>query len=190
MVLWAERPVRVDVAGVAYDLMGRRLPTGPVTASGDPLYVVSPAVAGVTASSLRATARPRARLSRAEHIVLAQRFPARNAAPGKDDGDAPPPYGYRLGRRTRMVVDVYNFGATACHVTVAARPVGGGWSVRTEHGRQEERIRVPAGGRVGVGFTIRAGSSVRPRTDRRLAFAATLDEGGGVPASVALIHLK
>ncbi|MFD5133520.1 hypothetical protein [Streptomyces olindensis] len=90
MVLWAERPVRVDVAGVAYDLMGRRLPTGPVTASGDPLYVVSPAVAGVTASSLRATARPRARLSRAEHIVLAQRFPARNAAPGKDDGDAPP----------------------------------------------------------------------------------------------------
>ncbi|MEU0198859.1 MULTISPECIES: hypothetical protein [unclassified Streptomyces] len=226
MVLWAERPVRVDVAGVAYDLMGRRLRAGPVTVSRDPLYVVSPSAPAtgpasvasappvapatpvamatpavsassvvsahsvVSAPSVRAAAHPRARLSPAEHIVLAQRFPARNAAPGKDDGDAPPPYGYRLGRRTRMVVDVYNFGATACHVTLAARPVGDGWSVRAESGRREERIRVPAGGRVGVGFTIRAGSSVRRRTDRRLAFGATLDDHSEVPASVALIHLK
>ncbi|MEW2811688.1 hypothetical protein AB0929_32100 [Streptomyces massasporeus] len=131
--------------------------------------------------------RPRARLSPAEHIVLAQRFSARNAAPGKEDGDAPPPHGYRLGRRSRLTVDVYNFGETARPVTVAARPVGGGWTVRAE---QETRIRVPAGGRVGVNFGLLASSSVVRRTDRRLAFRATLDDRSEVPASVALIRLR
>ncbi|MFJ8719223.1 hypothetical protein ACIRD9_39615 [Streptomyces violaceus] len=198
-VVWAQRAVRLDryVTGAAYDMMGRRLPTGrPVTASRDPLYVVTPA----DPPRPSATTRPRARLSPAEHIVLAQRFSARDAAPGKDDGDAPPPHGYRLGRRTRMTVDVYNFGDTARHVTVAAQPVGGGWTVRAEQGRAEQgreaqgreatRIRVPAGGRIGVNFTVRAQSSVPRRIDRRLAFGATLDDHCEVPASVALIHLK
>ncbi|MFE6091865.1 hypothetical protein ACFQ7M_07730 [Streptomyces massasporeus] len=220
-VVWAERPVRLDRcgAGAAYDIMGRRLPAGrPVTASRDPLYLMSPAPptaslaspatfptlpaaspappAASTApmaafppprvTSPPALPRPKARLSPAEHIVLAQRFPASNAAPGKQDGDAPPPHGYRLGRRTRMTLDVYNFGDTARRVTVAARPMGGGWTVRAE---RETRIRVPAGGRVGVNFTLLAGSSVARRTDRRLAFRATLDDRSEVPASVALIHL-
>ncbi|MGI5426348.1 hypothetical protein [Streptomyces sp. CA-179760] len=174
--------------GTAYDMMGRRLPTGrPVTASRDPLYVVAPAN---PATSPPPASRPRARLSPAEHIVLAQRFSARDAAPGKDDGDAPPPHGYRLGRRTRMTVDVYNFGDIARHVTVAAQPVGDGWTVRTDQGREATRIRVPAGGRIGVKFTVRAERSVSRRTDRRLAFGATLDDHTDVPASVALIHLK
>ncbi|GGS66199.1 hypothetical protein GCM10010270_41970 [Streptomyces violaceus] len=198
-VVWAQRAVRLDryVTGAAYDMMGRRLPTGrPVTASRDPLYVVTPA----DPPRPSATTRPRARHSPAEHIVLAQRFSARDAAPGKDDGDAPPPHGYRLGRRTRMTVDVYNFGDTARQVTVAAQPVGGGWTVRAEQGRAEQgreaqgreatRIRVPAGGRTGVNFTVRARSSVPRRIDRRLAFGATLDDHCEVPASVALIHLK
>ncbi|MCE7051271.1 hypothetical protein [Streptomyces purpurascens] len=188
-VVWADRPVRLDryVTGTAYDMMGHRLPTGrPVTASRDPLYIATPA----DPPPPPATTRPRARLSPAEHIVLAQRFSARDAAPGKDDGDAPPPHGYRLGRRTRMTVDVYNFGATARQVTVAAQPVGGGWTVRTEQGREETRIRVPAGGRIGVDFTVRAESSVRRRIDRRLAFGAMLDDHSEVPASVALIHLR
>ena len=85
--------------------MGRPLPGGAVTASLDPVYLVS---------SGRGPTRPGAAqppaLSPAEHIVLSQRYAARNAAPDKDNGDAPPPYGYRLGRRTRMTVDVYNFG--------------------------------------------------------------------------------
>ncbi|MFI6371335.1 hypothetical protein [Streptomyces sp. NPDC050546] len=193
-VVWAERPVRLDrhMKGTAHDMMGRRLPTGqPVTASRDPLYVVTPA----DPPKQPAATRPRARLSPAEHIVLAQRFSARDAAPGKDDGDAPPPHGYRLGRRTRMTVDVYNFDDTAHHVTVTAQPTDDGWTVRTEQGRKgrketKGRIRVPAGGRAGVNFTIRAESSVPRRIDRRLAFGATLDDHSEVPASVALIHLR
>ncbi|MFI9752562.1 hypothetical protein [Streptomyces collinus] len=74
-------------AGTAYDIMGRRLPAGqPVTASRDPLHFTSAAPPG---ASPRTLARPRPRLSPVEHIVLAQRFPARNGAPGKQD--APPP---------------------------------------------------------------------------------------------------
>ncbi|WP_157852757.1 hypothetical protein RFN58_17965 [Streptomyces iakyrus] len=187
-VVWSERPVRLDrcPARTAYDIMGRRLPAGqPVTASRDPLYFTS---AAPPAASPRALARPRARLSPAEHIVLAQRFPARNAAPGKQDGDAPPPHGYRLGRRTRMTVDVYNFDDTAHRVTVSARPVGGGWIVRAGQGQRETSIRVPAGGRAGVNFTLLAGSSVPRRIDRRLAFRATVDDHAEVPATVALIH--
>ncbi|MER5829437.1 hypothetical protein ABT116_01140 [Streptomyces sp. NPDC002130] len=185
-VAWAERPVRWErcPAGTAYDIMGRRLPTGrPVTASRDPLYITSPAH---TAASQQPLPRPRAPLSPAEHIVLAQRFPARNAAPGKEDGDAPPPHGYRLGRRTRMTVDVYNFGDRARQVTLSAGPVGGGWTVRAE---RETRTLVPAGGRVGINFTLLAGRSVPRRVDRRLAFRAMLDDRTDIPASVALIHL-
>ncbi|MFC9507951.1 hypothetical protein [Streptomyces sp. NPDC057002] len=192
-VVWAERPVRLDryTRGTAYDMMGRRLPTGrPVTVSRDPLYVVT-----ADAPAPPAATRPRARLSPAEHIVLAQRFSARDAAPGKDDGDAPPPHGYRLGRRTRMTVDVYNFDDTAHNVTVAAEPIGDGWTVRAEQGRKGQkgwkgRIHVPAGGRVGVNFTVRAESSVPRRIDRRLTFGARLDDHTGVPTSAALIHLK
>ncbi|MFF5314263.1 hypothetical protein [Streptomyces massasporeus] len=94
---------------------------------------------------------------------------------------------HRPGARTRMTVDVYHFGDTARRVTVAARPMGGGWTVRAE---QETRIRVPAGGRVGVNFIPLAGSSVARRTDRRPALRATLDDRSEVPASVALIHLR
>ncbi|GGV80868.1 hypothetical protein GCM10010228_53140 [Streptomyces massasporeus] len=86
-----------------------------------------------------------------------------------------------------VTVDVYNFGDTARRVTLTARPVGGGWTVRAE---QETRIRVPAGGRVGVNFTLLASSSVARRTDRRPAFRATLDDRSEIPASVALIHLR
>lgn len=86
-----------------------------------------------------------------------------------------------------MTVDVYNFGDTARQVTVAAQPVGGGWTVRAEQGRAEQgreatRIRVPAGGRIGVNFTVRAQSSVPRRIDRRLAFGATFDDHSEVPA--------
>lgn len=92
----------------------------------------------------------------------------------------------RTRTRTRMTVDVYHFGDTARRVTVAARPVGGGWTVRAE---QETRIRVPTGGRLGVNSTLLASSSVARRTDRRPAFRATLDDRSEVPASVAPIHL-
>lgn len=166
--------------------MGRRLPAGqPVTASRDPLYFTSAAPPG---ASPRTLARPRPRLSPAEHIVLAQRFPARNGAPGKQDGDAPPPHGYRLGRRTRMTVDVYNFDDTAHRVTVSAPKVGGGWTVRSDRGQGHPCIRVPAEGRAVVNFTIVAGSSVPRRIDRRLAFRATADDHAEVPATMVLIH--
>ncbi|MGW6904916.1 hypothetical protein [Streptomyces sp. NPDC054940] len=194
-VVWAERParVRVPVAGVAYDIMGRPLADlteGPaVIASPDPVYVVSRA----GSPDLRgAGVRHRTGvLSPAEHIVLSQRYAARNAAPGKDNGDAPPPYGYRLGRRAHMTVDVYNFGGSGQYVTVAAEVMGAGWSVRPAAGT---RVWVPAEGRVGVEFVVVAGGSVRRRVDRRLAFRARLDNVGGgrgeVPGSVALVHLK
>lgn len=89
-----------------------------------------------------------------------------------------------------MTVDVYDFGDTTRRVTVEARPVGGGWSVRAEPGREESCVRVPAGGRAAVTFIVHAGSSVARRIDRRLAFGTTLDDHSEVPASVALIHLK
>ncbi|MFE9030257.1 hypothetical protein ACFYOA_29015 [Streptomyces iakyrus] len=107
---------------------------------------------------------------------------------GHSAGDAPPPHGYRLGRRTRMTVDVCDFDDTAHRVTVSARPVGGGWTVRADQGQRETSIRVPAGGRAGVNFTALAGSSVPRRIDRRLAFRAAADDHAEVPATVALIH--
>jgi hypothetical protein len=87
-----------------------------------------------------------------------------------------------------MTVDVYTFDDTAHRVTVSARPVGGGWTVRADQGQRETSICVPAGGRAGVNFSILAGSSVPRRIDRRLAFRATADDHAEVPASVALIH--
>ncbi|MFI7408916.1 hypothetical protein ACIBU0_09645 [Streptomyces sp. NPDC049627] len=187
-VVWAEHHalVRLPLPGVAYDIMGRRRPEGAgVIASPDPVYVVSRAAPAAVPD---AGARRPGRLTPAEHIVLSQRFAARNAAPGKDNGDAPPPYGYRLGRRTRMTVDLYNFGDSGRHVTVTAGAMGEGWSVRPA---AATRAWVPAGGRVGVDFVVMAGSSVRRRADRRLVFRARLDGGGGeVPGSVALVHLE
>ncbi|MCX5333519.1 hypothetical protein [Streptomyces sp. NBC_00140] len=185
-VVWAERPVRIGTT-VAYDVMGRRLPGGTVTVSLDPVYLVTPG-----ARTTVATAPPaRTRLSPAEHIVLSQRYAARNAAPGKQDGDAPPPYGYRLGRRTRMAVDVYNFGTEARYVTVEAGAMSDGWSVRADG---DARVRVAAGGRVSAGFTVRAGRATRRREDVRITFRARLDDHSAdpseVPPSVALVHLK
>lgn len=206
-VLWAARPTRVAVpgmavsgvavSGVAYDIMGRRITEAgsAVVASPDPVYVVSRAAdstgrdadAGAGQHPGRAsTAVP---LSPAEHIVLSQRYAPRNTAPGKDNGDAPAPYGYRLGRRTRMSLDVYNFGGQGRYVTVAAEPMGAGWSVCLV-AAGAARVWVPAGGRVSVDFVVVAGRSVRRRVDRRLVFGARLDGGGEVPGSVALVHLK
>ncbi|MFI5554165.1 hypothetical protein [Streptomyces sp. NPDC051738] len=205
-VVWAERHtrvrLRVPVPRVAYDIMGRPLADLPegaaVIASPDPVYVVSPRAgspdlqgAGVRRGPGALSRAPSRALSPAEHIVLSQRYAARNAAPGKDNGDAPPPYGYRLGRRTRMTVDVYNFGGSGQYVTLAAEAMGAGWSVEPVAGT---RVWVPAEGRVGVEFVVVAGSSVRRRVDRRLAFRARLDNlvggRGEVPGSVALVHLK
>ncbi|MGW0824026.1 hypothetical protein [Streptomyces sp. NPDC002845] len=199
-VLWATgRPVRLGLPGTAYDLMGRRIPTPggatTVTVSKEPMYVVSPSARPRTPTRRPSHGRRLShhrRLSPAEHIVLSQRYPARNAAPGKDNGDAPPPLGYRLDRRTHMTVDVYNFNGSAQHVTLTPCPAPG-WSVRS---RGPVRVRVPAQGRTSVGFTVTADGSVPRRTDHRLAFTAVLDDGSDgseeceVPVSVAMVHLK
>ncbi|MEV0226537.1 hypothetical protein [Streptomyces sp. NPDC050704] len=187
-VLWAtsSKPVRVAVEGVAavYDVMGGQVATAgdEVTVSRDPMYVVT---VGAARSAVRPVPRSRSRLSPAEHIVLSQRYRARNAAPNKDNGDAEPPLGYRLSRRTRMSLDVYNFTDTSRTVTVKARPAGG-WSARADG---PTRIEVPPQGRTTVKFTITAGSRVTRRTDHHLTFTATL-EGDEVPPSVSLIQLK
>ncbi|WP_328692334.1 hypothetical protein OHA74_26640 [Streptomyces phaeochromogenes] len=182
-VLWAAKPVRIPVPGATvYDVMGRRAETdgGAVTVSRDPVYVVAPG-----GDSTRPVHAPRRALSPTEHIVLSQRYAARNAAPNKDNGDAEPPLGYRLSRRTRMSLDVYNFTSTSRTVTVKASPAGG-WSARAEG---PTRVEVPPQGRTTVPFTITAGSGVKRRTDHRLAFTATLD-GDEVPPSVSLAQLK
>ncbi|WP_405543865.1 hypothetical protein OG478_22120 [Streptomyces phaeochromogenes] len=182
-VLWAAKPVRIPVSGATvYDVMGRRAATdgGAVTVSRDPVYVVAPG-----GDSTRPVRAPRRALSPTEHIVLSQRYAARNAAPNKDNGDAEPPLGYRLSRRTRMSLDVYNFTSISRTVTVKARPAGG-WSARAEG---PTRVEVPPQGRMTVDFTITAGSGVERRTDHRLQFTATLD-GDEVPPSVSLVQLK
>ena len=65
------------------------------------------------------------------------------------------------------------------------------WSVRTDG---DVRVRVAAGGRVGVGFTVRAGRATRRRVDVRVTFRARLDDhvadAREVQPSVALVHLK
>lgn len=103
-----------------------------VRLSDDPLYLVAEGDAhGADGEgklvSRSAAAEPShsaasARLTAADRIVLDQRWPRRNAAPGKDNGDAPPPYGYRLDRTTRMTLEIYNFGTRAQHVVARARP--------------------------------------------------------------------
>ncbi|MEV5981444.1 hypothetical protein [Streptomyces sp. NPDC052114] len=210
-VAWAPESVRVELPQpgrvvAVHDIMGRRMEESDRTAAGevvlsrDPLYVVS---AGGDETARRTAERGRAHpggpgrrvLSAAEHIVLGQRYAARNAAPGKEDGDAAPPLGYRLGTRTRMALDVYNFTTAVRTVTVTARPAAG-WTARAagKEGARRVRVRVPAMGRTSVGFTLTADRTVRRRVDHRLAFTATLEgaeEGAGaVPPSVALIHLK
>ncbi|WP_326722604.1 MULTISPECIES: hypothetical protein [unclassified Streptomyces] len=184
-VLWAAKPVRIPVPGATvHDIMGGQMATASaeVTVSRDPVYVV-------TATAARPKAHPtpphRPSLSPAEHIVLSQRYPARNAAPNKDNGDAEPPLGYRLSRRTRMSLDVYNFTFTSRTVTVRARPAGGWW-VRAVG---PARVEVPPQGRTTLEFTITAGRAVAHRTDHRLDFTATLD-GEAVPPSVSLVQLR
>ncbi|MFD3314273.1 hypothetical protein [Streptomyces sp. NPDC058694] len=185
-VLWAAKPVGIPVPGGAtvHDIMGRRTATAAaeVTVSRDPVYVVT-----TTADHPGARPSPHRRtpLSPAEHIVLSQRYSARNAAPNKDNGDTEPPLGYRLSRRTRMSLDVYNFTSTSRTVTVKARPAGG-WSARADG---PTRVEVPPQGRRTVDFTVTATGGVKRRTDHRLQFTATLD-GDEVPASVALVQLK
>ncbi|MEV0553095.1 hypothetical protein AB0I27_06505 [Streptomyces sp. NPDC050597] len=186
-VLWASKPVRVPVpvpGATVHDIMGRQMatPSAEVTVSRDPVYVVT---ATVGRPEAHPAPRRRAPLSPAEHIVLSQRYAARNAAPNKDNGDAEPPLGYRLSRRTQMSLDVYNFTSTSRTVTVKASPAGG-WSARAEG---PTRVEVPPQGRMTVDFTITAGSGVQRRTDHRLEFTATLD-GDEVPPSVSLVQLK
>ncbi|MEV2192837.1 hypothetical protein AB0I02_17885 [Streptomyces phaeochromogenes] len=185
-VLWSSKPVRLPVPwATVHDIMGRRMAStsAEVTVSRDPVYVVT-----ATSGAPEADPAPHRRsglLSPAEHIVLSQRYPARNAAPNKDNGDAEPPLGYRLSRRTRMSLDVYNFTSTSRTVTVKARPAGG-WSARAEG---PTWVEVPPQGRMTLDFTITAGSGMRRRTDHRLEFTATLD-GDEVPPSVSLVQLK
>ncbi|GGO49235.1 hypothetical protein [Streptomyces lasiicapitis] len=197
-VVCAGRPRDVDVpvpdgATRVYDIMGaaRGAParsargTVRVAASRDPLYLVTdappPGRPRPPAGDQHARPGP---LSVAEHIVLNQRYAAADSAPDKEDGDAEPPLGHRLGASTRMVVDVYNFNASAQTVTVSGRAFGG-WSVAP----RRARVRVAAGGRTGVEFTVTAGPKVRPGVDLPLVFEADLG-GAAVPPSVARIQRR
>ncbi|MFD9076452.1 hypothetical protein, partial [Streptomyces lasiicapitis] len=197
-VVCAGRPRDVDVpvpdgATRVYDIMGaaRGTParsargTVRVAASRDPLYLVTdappPGRPRPPAGDHHARPGP---LSVAEHNVLNQRYAAADSAPDKEDGDAEPPLGHRLGASTRMVVDVYNFNTSAQTVTVSGRAFGG-WSVAP----RRARVRVAAGGRTGVEFTVTAGPKVRPGVDLPLVFEAHLG-GAAVPPSVARIQRR
>ena len=148
-----------------------------MTVSRDPVYVVT-----ATAARPKYHPAPRRRpsLSPAEHIVLSQRYSARNAAPNKDNGDAEPPLGYRLSRRTRMSLDVYNFTSTSRTVTVKAASRRGlvGTGGRSGTGRG------PAPGPYDGEVHDHGGQRGARRTDHRLEFTATLD-GDEVPSSVS-----
>jgi hypothetical protein len=148
-----------------------------VVASLDPLYLVTHGGRGLRArppgDDERRT-RPRRR-SAAEHIVLDQRFPA-----GADPHA--PPFGYRLGARTRMTLAVYNFDERT-HVVRVAPHAFGGW---TAWPRGPVRVRVAPKSRVLLPFTIRAGTRVRSGIDYPLVFEATLG-ARPVPPSVARI---
>jgi hypothetical protein len=188
-VVWADRPTPVDVAvggrtAQVYDIMGvRRATRAPrdgrvrVTASLDPLYLVTDGGRGLRA---RAPAnderRTRTRrLPAAEHIVLDQRFPA-GAEPHA------PPYGYRLGALTRMMLAVYNFDDRAHTVRVTPHAFGG-W---TASPAGPTRVRVGPMGRALIPFSIRAGERVRTGIDYPLGFDAALGTRP-VPPSVARI---
>ncbi|MFF9777884.1 hypothetical protein ACF1HJ_30010 [Streptomyces sp. NPDC013978] len=119
------------------------------------------------------------------YAELSQRFAARNAAPNKNDGDAEPPLGYRLSRRTRMSLDVYNFTGASRTVTVRALPARG-WAARAEG---PTRFEIPTQGRTTLDFTITADGGVKRRTDHRLEFTATLVDGTAVPPSVSAVQL-
>ncbi|MCX4906158.1 hypothetical protein [Streptomyces sp. NBC_00878] len=120
----------------------------------------------------------------AAFVKAAARGPERGPQQGQRGRGTPA--GYRLSRRTRMSLDVYNFTATPRTVTVKAPRPAGGWSARAEG---PTRVEVSPQGRTTVPFTITAGSAVKCRTDHRLAFTATLD-GDEVPPSVSLVQLK
>jgi hypothetical protein len=197
-VVWAPRTTRVHVpvpgtAVEVHDVMGHRRARVPVSSRGtvrvrvgeDPVYLVSDA--RPPRHPVASPPRPQRRrpFTVADRVVLSQRYAARNAAPGKDNGDAEPPYGYRLDRTTRMTLDVYNFDARPRRVDVSAR-AGAGWTVTP---RRRDGVRVPAMGRVGVEFTIRAGHAVRPGTDHPLAFDGALG-GRATSPSVARITLR
>jgi hypothetical protein len=196
-VVWAPRTrrVHVPVPGTAvevHDLMGARRARLPVSARGtvrvrigtDPVYLVSdtrprPRPGGGEPRT------PRRRFTAADHIVLSQRYAARNAAPGKEDGDAGPPHGYRLDRTTRLTVDVYNFDDRAHRVGVSARAYGG-WTVSPP---RRDGVLVPAKGRIGVEFTASAAGTVRPGVDLPLVFEGDLG-GRATSPSVARIQLR
>ncbi|WP_058847734.1 hypothetical protein [Streptomyces silvensis] len=197
-VVCAPKPRDVDVpvpdgTTRVYDIMGAARGTPPrsargtvrVAASRDPLYLVTdaPPPRGPRPAAHDAPVRRRP-FSAAEHIVLSQRWAAANAAPGKADGDAEPPFGQRLGAATRMTLDVYNFNGGPESVTVTARAFGG-WSVTP----RRARVRVPARGRVGVEFTVTAGDAVRPGVDLPLVFDALLG-AEPVPPSVSRVQRR
>lgn len=151
-----------------------------MTASLDPIYVVSDSANGLSAKPTADDGRTRPwQLSVAEHIVLGQRYGA-NAQPA-----AELPLAYSLGRSTRMSVDVYNFNQTPQTVTLTGKAFGG-WSVRPA---RSPVLRVPGHGRVSVPFTITASSDVRPGVEYPMVFDAAID-GQPVPPSVARISLK
>ncbi|QOV40804.1 hypothetical protein IM697_21865 [Streptomyces ferrugineus] len=206
-VVWADAPqdaeheIPVPAGRVrVYDVMGRHRETAHTTGAvrlrltPDPLYLVADGSARAahtdvsgpsagSAGSIGSAGPPRP--SAADHVVLNQRWPGRNAAPGKDNGDAPPPHGYRLGRTTRMTLEIYNFADRDQYVELRAR-VDEGWEVSAA---QQTAVRVPAQDRTRVAFTIRAGSRVRTGRDHTLAIEATAD-GRRVTPSVSWIQRR
>jgi hypothetical protein len=189
-VVWAPSPTKADVSvpggGVRmYDAMGASQHTSAtardvvrVVASPDPIYLVSDGGAGLAAKpTARNNRRTVPRLPAADHIVLNQRYGAA-AAP------TPPPSGYRLHRTTAMSLDIYNFNATPQTVTVVPH-AWGGWLVAPA----AQTVSVPANGRVSAPFVLTAGSTVHPKVDYPLIFAASIGGRPGVPPSVSRILL-
>ncbi|TDD73529.1 Ig-like domain-containing protein [Actinomadura rubrisoli] len=195
-VLWADKPTQVDVPTPGhkvdvYDIMGAHKGTTTTTGRGtvrltvssDPVYLASDAPAPASAA-IRGKDVRRAKPSVAEHIVLNQRFAARNAAPNKNShGENRPPYGYRLDPTTPMTLDVYNFNDTPQTVTVSGRAYGG-WSARPA---TRTTVRVPANGRVGVPFTIASSRTIPRGVDYPLVFEAGL---GGRAASPSVSRIQ
>jgi hypothetical protein len=189
-VVWAPSPTKADVSvpggGVRmYDAMGASQHTSAtargvvrVVASPDPIYLVSDGGAGLAAKpTAQDNRRTVPRLPAADHIVLNQRYGAA-AAP------TPPPSGYRLHRTTAMSLDIYNFNATPQTVTVVPH-AWGGWLVAPA----AQTVSVPANGRVSAPFVLTAGSTVHPKVDYPLIFAASIGGRPGVPPSVSRILL-
>ncbi|WP_433332049.1 hypothetical protein [Spirillospora sp. CA-294931] len=189
-VLWAKRPtqVKVPVGGgkaEVYDTMGvRRVVnaergTVTLTATPDPSYVLSTRTARAPEKASSKPGKP----SPAEQIVLNQRYAPANAAPNKNNGEAKPPFGYRLKNTTRMSLDIYNFSGTPRKVVLSGH--ADGWTVKPI---ASSTVIVPPMGRAAVPFILTAAPQTRPGSDYRLAFTATLD-GRPVPPSVSWIQL-